>query len=169
MKMCENDVQMSETNPTMKMYSTIKMCEINPNMKMFGSAMNMCKMNPASSLETNTETSNPMLSSSEGGFALIAPTMINLSTSGLRRSPCLQEQANTSNSDKGPSTVAYTSGSKNMHPVQRPKRQTSRISFFSVFSSVGVLWSSASSTMPHFFNGECHFFVTRFSDESMNA
>ena len=161
-------------NPTMKMCgSAMQMSETNPTMRMCGSAMQMSETNtcgpdlesPSSSLKTSNEVSNPTLSASEGDLALSAPKMINLSTAGLRRSPRLLEQNKASNSDKGPSTVAYASSSKHRHPFQRPKRQSPRMSFFSVFCSVGVLWSFALSTMPHFFNGECHSFVTRVSDD----
>ena len=91
--------------------------------------------------------------------------MINLVTLGLRQSLCLREKENASSLHHGSTTMAYSLSTRNGRPFQRPKHQESRISLFSVFCTVCALWSFATSTVPHFFNGEHPLFVARVSGD----
>ena len=98
--------------------------------------------------------------------ALEAPNMINLATSGLRRSKRIQNMVNpTSPNDKGPVIMAYTSSSKDERPFQQSTRKKPIMAFFSVLCAIGTLWSFATSTSPHFNNGTCHSFTTRVSND----
>ena len=92
--------------------------------------------------------------------------MINLATSGLRRSKRIQNITDASSpSTSNPAIMAYTSSSRNEHPFQQPTRKKPILAFFSIFCSVGSLWSFAASTMPHFQGDTCHSFVTRVSND----
>jgi hypothetical protein len=71
-----------------------------------------------------------------------APALINLETSGLRRSPQL---AALQNNNDAPAIAAYTSSTipsvSRLFSKPRP-----RLSFLSVFNSVGSLWTFATTT-----------------------
>jgi hypothetical protein len=77
--------------------------------------------------------------------SLSIPHLINLETAGLRQSPRIAE-LNRVTKD-GPEIAAYTSST-----MQLKSRQTTRskpkLSFLSVFNSVGALWTFA-TTIPH--------------------
>ena len=99
----------------------------------------------------------------EGESMNEAPQMINLETTGLRRSARLQQNAANSNSI-GPTITAYTTTLRNSNHL-RPSRTKTKLSFFSVFCSIGALWSFATSCMPHYHESKCHSFVARISNE----
>ena len=94
---------------------------------------------------------------------LEAPTMINLATSGLRRSQRIKNM--TSPNSDGPAIMAYTSHVKKESTFNRPKRKIPILSFFSVFCAVGMLWSFTTPTSPHVHNEACHSFTTRVSND----
>jgi hypothetical protein len=89
-----------------------------------------------------------------------APALINLETSGLRRSPRLAALQN-SNTD-APAIAAYTSSTtpsaSRLFSKPRP-----RLSFLSVFNSVGSLWTFATTTSHA--NYETYSFVARLSND----
>jgi hypothetical protein len=89
-----------------------------------------------------------------------APALINLEISGLRRSPRLAALQN-SNTD-APAIAAYTSSTtpsaSRLFSKPRP-----RLSFLSVFNSVGSLWTFATTTSHA--NYETYSFVARLSND----
>ena len=109
-------------------------------------------------------TATPMLPVCEGEMSNVVPNMINLETSGLRRSERIRKK-NPGSTNSGPSVMAYTSSSRNERPFLKSKRKKPRLAFFSVFCSIGTLWSFATLSMPHFTNGQCHSFVARVSND----
>ena len=135
--------------------------------------------NTDNSLENNTDTQTDRTSmqpfpsqqltqlspASEGDSVNKATRMINLETSGLRRSARLQEQTNSLTSDStGPTITAYTTSSRNISRLGS-SRTKKKLSFFSVFCSIRALWSFATSCMPHYHNNKCHFFAARISND----
>ena len=121
--------------------------------------------------QANLAPQTPMLPVCEGDDVsanndeFAAPTMINLATSGLRRSQRIKNLTSASDSNDGPAIMAYTSSAKNELPFQKAKRKKPLMAFFSVLCSVGTLWSFATASMPHFHNGTCHSFTTRISND----
>ena len=105
--------------------------------------------------------------SCEGESDYRAPAMINLETSGHRRSSRIREQSGTSNNQMSSGTliVAYTSSAKNERPFTRLRGRKPRMALFSAFCGFGSLWSFATSSMPHFFDQKCHSFVSRISHD----
>ena len=101
----------------------------------------------------------------EGDSDYGAPTIINLETSGLRRSSRIRKQSGVSNdpSSRGPTIVAYTSSAKNERPFTRLRGRKPMMALLATFSRIGSLWSFATSSMPHFVDQKCHSFVTRIS------
>ena len=93
---------------------------------------------------------------------LDAPEIINLETSGLRRSQWIKSMMNLNND--GPTIIAYTSSIKKEGIFNLPKRKIPILEFFSVFCAVGELWSFTTSQCPHFHNGACHSFTSRVSN-----
>ena len=102
--------------------------------------------------------------------------MINLATSGLRRSQRIKSLTNPNN--EGPTIMAYTSCINKKVIFNRPKRKIPILAFFSVFFAIGALWSFTTSQCTHFHNEACHSFTSRVSnnyeringrfDETMN-
>jgi hypothetical protein len=91
---------------------------------------------------------HPVSSSYEGANlpsqiedSLVVSRLINLETSGQRRSPRIAAMINRANHD-GLEIVAYTTS-----PMQLPSRQITpskpKLSFLSVFNLVGALWTFA--------------------------
>jgi len=82
---------------------------------------------------------------SQGQDSLSAPRLINLETSGLRRSPRIAALNGVTQDD--PAIAAYTSSTTQLKS-QRTTRPKPRLSFLSVFNSVGTRWNFATSN-PH--------------------
>ena len=93
---------------------------------------------------------------------LKAPKMINVANSVLRRSQQIKSMKNPSN--YGPTIMAYTSSINNKGIFNRPKRKIPILVFFSVFCSIGALWSFTTSQSPHFHDEACHSFTSRVSN-----
>ena len=88
-----------------------------------------------------------------------APQMINLETSGLRRSPRIRAQS-------GPNIVAYTSSAMNKTLISSKNPKQPRLAFFSILCGIGSLWSFATNSMPHYdIHGRCHSLVTRVAHD----
>ena len=88
---------------------------------------------------------------------LEAPEMINLATSGLRRSQQIKSMTNPNND--GPTIMAYTSSTKKEGIFNRHKRKIPILVFFSVLCAIGSLWSFTTSQSPHFHDASCHSFT----------
>ena len=87
------------------------------------------------------------------------PQMINLETSGLRRSSRIRAQS-------GPSITAYTTKTRSRNRLHSKNLKQPRLAFLSLLTGVGRLWSFASVSSPHCDNiGRCHSFVARVSNE----
>ncbi len=84
---------------------------------------------------------------------LLVPRLINLETSGLRRSSRIAAINNGANHD-GPAIAAYTVSTTQL-PSQQITRSKPKLSFFSVFNSVGALWTFAPQNSHS--NNEVHF------------
>ena len=69
---------------------------------------------------------------------LEAPEMINLTTSGLRRSQQIKVMTNLNNDD--PIIMDYTSSIKIEGIFNPPKRNIPILAFFSAFCAIGALW-----------------------------
>ena len=93
---------------------------------------------------------------------LEAPKMINLATSSLRQSQRIKSMTNPNNN--GPKIMAYTSSINKEGIFNRPKRKIPILVFFSVFCSIGALWSFTTSQCPHFHNKACRSFTSRLSN-----
>ena len=106
-------------------------------------------------------SSRPDVSSDCEGETLTnnAPQMINLATSGLRRSQRIHNQ------NSGPRVIAYTSTSRNERPFTQSFKTGKRLSFYSVFCNIGLLWSFCTTDAPHFVHGQCHSYVSRVSND----
>ena len=89
-----------------------------------------------------------------------APALINLETSGLRRSPRLAALQN--NHTDAPGIAAYTS-STTPSATRLFSKPRPRLSFLSVFNSVGSLWTFATTTSHA--NYETYSFVARLSND----
>jgi len=97
-----------------------------------------------------------------------APRMINLETSGLRRSERIRNQTQndiSSASNGGPNIRAYAVASRNERPFARTSKKKQVSSYFSMFMGIGALWSFATLSMPHFYNSQCHSYVARISND----
>ena len=94
---------------------------------------------------------------------LEAPEMINLETSGLKRSQRIKSMTNPNN--YGPTIMAYTSNINKEGIFNRPKIKIPILEFFSVFCAVGALWSFTTSQCPHFHNEACHSFNSIVSND----
>ena len=97
-----------------------------------------------------------------------APRMINLETSGLRRSERIRSQTQNDRSsatNDGPNIRAYTVASRNERPFARTSKKKQASSYFSIFMGIGALWSFATLSMPHFYNSQCHSYVARVSND----
>jgi hypothetical protein len=90
----------------------------------------------------------------------LTPALINLETSGLRRSPRLAALQN--NNTDAPAIAAYTS-STTPSASRLSFKPRPRLSFLSVFNSVGSLWTFA--TMTSHANYETYSFVARLSND----
>ncbi len=84
---------------------------------------------------------------------LLFPPLINLGTSGLRQSSRIAAINNGANHD-GPATAAYTVSTMQL-PSRRITRSKPKLSIFSVFNSVGALWTFAPQNSHS--NNEEHF------------
>ena len=93
---------------------------------------------------------------------LEATEMINLATSGLRRSQRIKSMTNPNND--GPTIMAYTSSINKKWIFNRPKRKIPILAFFSVFCAIGALCSFTTSQSPHFHDKACHSFTSRVSN-----
>ena len=91
--------------------------------------------------------------------ASIAPALINLETSGLRRSPRL---AVLQNNNDAPEIVSYTTSTTPSLSRQLSKPRP-RLSYLSVFKCIGSLWTFA-TTSSHA-DHETLSFVARFSND----
>ena len=89
-----------------------------------------------------------------------APALINLETSGLRRSPRLAALQN--NHTDAPGIAAYTS-STTPSATRLFSKPRPRLSFLSVFNSVGSLWTFATTTSHA--NYETYSFVAGLSND----
>ena len=94
---------------------------------------------------------------------LEAPEMINLATSGLRRSQLIKSMTNTSNDI--PTIMAYTSSINKKGIFNRPKIKIPILELFLVFCAIGALWSFTISQSPHFHDEACHSFTSRVSND----
>jgi hypothetical protein len=117
-----------------------------------------------SALLNPSPTATPMLPVCEGELCHAAPNMINLETSGLRRSERIR-QKDTKSTNSGPLVMAYTSSARNERPHLSIARKKQRLAFFSVFRAIGTLWSFVTLLTPHFVHGHCHSFVARVSND----
>ncbi len=95
----------------------------------------------------------PVSSSCNGGMVLSqdqdpfsAPHLINLETSGLRRSPRIALLSGVT--QENPAIAAYTSSTPQLKSRQttRPKP---KLSFLSIFNPVGARWNFATTWNPH--------------------
>jgi hypothetical protein len=84
---------------------------------------------------------------------LLVPRLINLETSGLRQSSRIAAINNGANHDS-PAIAAYTVSTTQL-PSQWITRPKPKLSFFSVFNSVGALWTFAPQNSHS--NNEEHF------------
>jgi len=96
----------------------------------------------------------PVSSAHKGEMALsqnqdpfLAPRLINLETSGLRRSPWIASLNGITQED--PAIAAYTSSTLRLKSRQTTKRPKPKLSFLSVFNSVGARWNFATALNPH--------------------
>ena len=96
-------------------------------------------------------------------YDLEAHEMINLATSGLRRSQQIKSTMNPNND--GPTIMAYTSSINNKGIFNRPKRKIPILAFFSVFCAIGALWSVTASQSPHFHDKACHSYTSIVSND----
>jgi hypothetical protein len=108
----------------------------------FSDAMNntQCPLLPPVSSSCNGE-----MTTSQGQDSLSAPCLINLETSGLRRSPRIAALNGVIKDD--PAIAAYTKSTTQLKS-RRTTRPKPRLSFLSVFNSVGARWNFATSN-PH--------------------
>ncbi len=93
---------------------------------------------------------------------LLAPGLINLETSGLRQSPRIAGINNGANHN-GPEIAAYTS-STTQQSSRWITQQKPKLSFLSVFNSVGALWTFAPQNS-HSNNEEQYSFAARISHD----
>jgi hypothetical protein len=77
--------------------------------------------------------------------SLSIPCLINLETAGLRRSPRISELNGVT--QDGPAIVAYTCSTTQLKS-QWTTRSKPKLSFLSIFNSVGALWTFG-TTNPH--------------------
>ena len=84
---------------------------------------------------------------SQGQDSLSAPRLINLETSGQRRSSRIAALNGVTNDD--PAIAAYTSSTTQLKSSRRITRPKPRLSFLSVFNSVGARWNFATISNPH--------------------
>jgi len=89
---------------------------------------------------------NGEMTPSKGQDSLSAPRLINLETSGLRRSSRIAALNGVTNDD--PAIAAYTSSTTQLKSSRRITRPKPHLSFLSVFNSVGARWNFATSN-PH--------------------
>ena len=116
----------------------------------------------------NRASQSPSLPVSEGASIdhLEAPQLIDLATSGLRRSKRIQNMSTSaSSSSDGPAIMAYASSATNENPFQSTRCKRPLLAFFSIFCAIGSLWSFTTATLPHYHNNTCHSFVTRVSND----
>jgi hypothetical protein len=93
---------------------------------------------------------------------LLAPRLIDLETSGLRQSPRIAAINNGANHD-GTAIAAYTTSTTQLSS-RRITRQKPKLSFLSVFNSVGALWTFAPLNS-HSNNEENFSFAARISHD----
>jgi len=87
----------------------------------------------------------PIISQDQDSFS--APRLINLETSGLRRSSRIASLNGITQED--PAIAVYTSSTPQLKSWQRLRRPKPKLSFLSVFNSVGARWNFATASNPH--------------------
>ena len=126
-------------------------------------------MSPTSNIFASSQVRLPVCEGDNAPSSnndLESPKMINLSTSGMRRSKRIKNMINpTSTNYDGPAIMAYTSSVKNESTFNRPKRKKQILAFFSILCAVGAIWTFSTSLSPHFHNETCNSFTTRVSNE----
>ncbi len=90
---------------------------------------------------------NGEMTPSQGQDSLSAPLLKNLETSGLRRSSRIAALNGVTNDD--PAIAAYTSSTPQLKSRQTTGRPKPKLSFLSVFNSVGARWNFATASNPH--------------------
>jgi hypothetical protein len=112
---------------------------------------------------------------SQGQDSLSVPHLINLETLGLRQSSRLT--ALNGVTQDNPAIAAYTSSTTQLKSSQRTTRPKPKLSFLSVFNSVGARWNF-STTNPHSENEHLSFMariakdfeqINGFFDDTMYA